>query len=586
VFKGPQGTLYGRNATGGAIVVETNAPTQEFGGDAGFDYGNFNYNKVHAVINLPISDTLAIRIAGQEQRSDGYSFNIVNGQRGDVPTDQDARIKIGWTPFSGFTAIYSLEYLSLIQDNSDGHERLHSPECLACTPGFPPASAGFYDITTQGYAHNGNRQTAHTLNLTWNLGPFVLNNVSGFRTLDTVNYDDNQLITDSGGFFSFVQQAGHTFTEDLYAKSQFQGPLNFLSGASYERDRQTIITDFAGFFFPPGVHNTNDVALNSYSVYADLYYDITPALKFTAGARYNEDKKSIEGTNNEPASLVFGTTGFSGSGRFPGTTPHAVLSYDAGTGYYYVSFSRGVRSGGFTTPAFTSPKPLGSEKLDSYEIGAKNRFLDNTVRTSAALFYGTYSDMQVLRIDPINGVVGSNAGKSRISGLEFDVTWEPVKSLDLTAGGTALHDYFLTYPNAVGYEPAPAGGAGLVAVTSNLAGTQLPRAPSFSGYVGADYTQGLSAGWTVTPSIVARYTNTYNFFPGGGGPLNLDRQSANTLTNGSLMVTDPSRKLSFGFWGANIGDVHYFSYASTNSYGAFYKPAQPRTFGVRFDYKF
>ena len=583
VFKGPQGTLYGRNATGGAIVIETGKPLlHKTEGSVLLEVGNFKTVRGQAVVNLPVSDTLAVRIAAQDTYRGGYGRDTVNGGRTYGISNQTIRGKLLWQPTPDFTAIYAIEYSNRVLRNPGQHQRLTAPACLACGIYGVTPTTGFYDSTMSGKPLDTVEWTAHTLDLTLTAGAFTIRNIASRRYQTLKNLQNNQSVADSSLFYSDVTEKGPTFTEDFYARSDFGGPLNLLVGASYERDRATLETILRGDAFA-GVggrlFNFNKVALDSYSIYGDLYYELAPGLKLTAGARYNVDKKRIQGMNDAPAALAFGVADFSNRKTFKETTPHAVISYESGSGYYYASFGRGARSGGFSTPAFGLPAALNSEQLDNYEIGAKNKFFDNRVSTNLAIFYGRYSDIQVLRVDPIRGIVAENAAKAELYGFEADVSVAVSDALHLSFGGAYVHNNFTSYPNAAIYALGPDGT--IIAATADLSDTPLPRSPRFSGYVAVDHMFNLANSWSLRPSAVVRYTSRYDFFAGAGGSLGLDKQKAMALVNGSIMLTDPSEQFSIGLFGSNLTNEKYFDYAATNTFGAYYNPALPRTYGIR-----
>jgi iron complex outermembrane receptor protein len=596
VLKGPQGTLYGRNATGGAILIQTADPTNEFEGKAALEYGRFDHVRAEGMINLPISDTLAVRFAGQRIWDDGYINDTVGDRDLGTVDSHLVRGKIRWQATPELTAIYSIEHSKQASNLYAQHQRLDGLLCMACTIyGVSPAR-GFYD-STQGYdPRNKVNYWAHTLRIDYEGEQFTVTSVTGYRDTHTKEFNEQ----DSMGpelLDAYVTEKGPTFTQDIYARTTFDSPLNFLVGGSYERDRNTLTSLLFGDQFGPlwSVSTTNKVSLDSYSVYAEAYYDLTSSLKLTVGGRYNVDDKKLRVANDANAALVFGTPGFEVSDKFKDLTPRIVLSYDAGDrGYYYVSYNRGAKSGGFSTPALTPPNALESEILDSFEIGAKNSFLDGTLTTSAAIFYGKYKDVQVQRVDALAGTVAAeNAAEAEPYGAELDVQWEPIADLNIGFGATYLHNEFTKYEDAAVFIPNPQTDPacapfcpGLVNGVEDLSDTRLPRSPKYSAYLSITYSFPVVAEWKLIPSAIARYSDDYDFLAGAGGPLRLDRQDSFTKVDATLTLSSPDDRTQIGAYVGNLTGEKYFDYAASSVFGAFYTPAAPRTYGVRVAQKF
>jgi len=586
VLKGPQGTLYGRNATGGAILVETNDPTDRLEGRIAAEYGRFDHAVGQAMINVPVSDTVSIRLAGKVETRGGWLRDFATGKDTGELDSQFVRAKIAWRPSPDFTAIYGMEYSHRSSIGFIPHEKLSAPLCTVCAISGVNPPDDFYSTTRTPVDRGTGRYFAQTLRLSATLGQFEINSITGLRTSNVRNIDDQEHMP----FFllaSDVVEKGPTFVQDLYVRTKMDGPLNILIGSSYERERATLDVKVIGAAVGTGLGTIQKAKIDSVSVYGDIYYDITPELKLTLGARYNHDHKQLSVDNDANSQAAYGFDQFALKKKFNDVTPHAILSYDGPGGYYYASYSRGAKSGGFSSPTFTPVDPLQSEKLDSFELGAKNHFLDGAIRTNAAIFYGRFTNIQVQLVDINAGtVVSQNAAKAELYGAEADIQWRVSSALDLAVGGTYLHNKFLNYSNAAVFVPAPEGSPGLVNGVEDLSGRRLPRSPRFSGYASIDYTGRMNSGWTAGASLVARYTSSFDFLAGAGGPLRLDRQGAYTKMDGSLSLTTPDEMTEFGVYMDNMLGQKYADFAATSAFGAYYVPAMRRTFGARISRKF
>lgn len=581
VLRGPQGTLYGRNATGGAVLVNTANPARELGGYASLDVGSFWRIRADAVANVPLSSTLAFRVAASRLTDDGYIHDLVNGGRVGKVSGKLIRAKLLWQPTSSFRALYTFEYSTRSEETNAKHQILSAPLCMACAIyGYTPPQDSFWSTTAGRPLPNSIKYAANTLDLSWNPGNISIRSVTGLR-FENVAGANEQDATPAPFFYSNpVREKGPTFTEDLYGRTHFRGPLNFLLGVSYEHDRTDLDTYLWGDLFAgvAPVFGRNLVKLTSFSAYGEAYYDFTPGLRLTVGGRYNVDRKSVVATNGPTAVLVFQTTGWSDHKTFKDFTPRAVLSYERGAGYYYLSYNRGAKSGGYATPSFTPISPLQSEHLDSFEVGAKNRFFGDQLRTSLAAFYGLYNNMQVQQVTAI-GIGAANAAKAKIYGAEAEIQWTPVERLNLSVGAAYLHARFTNYKNAAVFVVPSSPALGLANGVEDLSGTPLPHAPPFSGYAAADYSAVLGSGWMINPSMQARYSDKYYFLAGAGGPLQLDRQRRYLRVDAFLMFRNGQYEL--GPYVTNLTNAKYYDDVATGNYGAAYVAAAPRRYGVR-----
>lgn len=588
VLKGPQGTLYGRNATAGAIVATTNDPVQKFDGMVAAQAGRYGNVLVEGMLNVPLSDTLAFRVAARQTNNPAWRrFDPSIGGKAGAASNTTVRAKLGWKPGSDFDAVLSFEYGSLASNTYFAHQRLKAPLCAACQIYGVNPSDNFYDVTAGNEPKSTVQYNQTTLRLSYTGDSFDITSIFGYRHQNAKFYNE-QDHTIAPLLDAYVFATADTFTNDTYARTHFSGMLNFLVGFSYVYDKSSQWSYLFGDQFGPlvGVVNNNYTKLYSLSGYAEAYVNFTPEIRLTGGVRYTRDVKTIQSVADTAAQLAFGQGDFSGRRVFPQTTPRAVLSYDGDLGYYYISYNRGVKSGGWSTPTFStaSMDPVGAESLDSFEIGAKRSF--GPVRISLAAFYGKYSNIQVQHIDGVSGgPVFQNAASGKVKGVEGDIDWRVSSALNLSGGFTYLGSHFDSFHDAAVTVIAP-DGQSLTGGQEDLSGTRLPRSPRWSGYLTGDLTVPVSGDWTGRLSVTGRYTGEFDFLAGAGGPLRLDRQPEYLKLDANFAVTDPSQKTEVSVFVQNITNHKYFEYAATGTTGAFYTPAYPITFGGRVSRKF
>jgi iron complex outermembrane recepter protein len=612
VLKGPQGTLYGRNATGGAIVIQTADPTPDYGGHISVGYGNFDAFREEAVFNLPVGDTLAFRIATGIERHGGFLTNTEYGGKEGARDRSEFRIKALWDPTSNFSVLLKVDY----QDQNFEYERSQLVDGTG-----KPTNLGFYDTFQtplfQLIKGGGNRLNVwnELARVTYKADSFTVTNTTSYRVTRFESCNDNDNIyANLEVFCTFIEPGDpeiphgtgggsydETFTDELRGSTNFAGPLNLTAGVYYQDTNARFPAILEGELFGPlKPFFDNYSKLSAYSGFAEGYYEILPGLKLTAGGRYSIDDKSLRVVNNADVALAFGIppalvpVTFRQNARYSNFTPRAVLAYDMGNQNYYASYSKGFKSGGFTTPTELPQTPLRPEITEGYEIGAKLKFLENRMRLNSAVFFMRTKDVQVASVDEATGsVVQQNAAGAHASGFETELQVAATEQLTFQISGAYLHSRYTSYPNASVYANASVYGGSngfLASAQENLTGSPTPNSPDFTGSANATYAVKLSSDWSASVTIAESYTAAYDFDAGAGGPLGIDRQHAFGLTNLSGELT--KRRLTLSWYISNAFQKQYYDNIQTGAGlggpggGTYGVPALPRTYGGAIRYNF
>lgn len=596
VLKGPQGVLYGRNATGGAILLSTNAPsTEAFEGHIEAEGGTEDARRGEVVVNLPISSTLALRAAGSYEELGNYIDNV-----GNTPDSREgmggletlhARASLGWFPSDDTELIVAVDYNQL-EAPIIRLQRSTGTDCLTCVLFGDTPATDFFTTTLSDQDVPKTEATIVSIRFRHDFGDIEFVSTTSYQEGDNTSHADVDLTQTR--FFEFSNFDGQPFeawTQDFRIATQLDGPFNFTAGFSYLASEEGSSIEARGLALAalPGVPlETETVDTESFAGYLEFDYDFTERLRLTVGGRYTADERSYVQDTNIWASLAFGDglyLGDTGEVSFNSFTPRVVLSYDADWANFYASYNQGFKSGGYSvTNLGAPPVEVGPEEIDSYEVGVKGKFFEDRARFSLAYYHYEWDNMQVQVIDPGTGAsLLVNAAASSSDGVEGDL--QIAISKGLTVGGAfAWQDAsFNEFDNAPIFLR---GAVGFTQLSQDASGYQLPQAPEFSANVNARYEFQHESGWHASFSLFARYNSEYDFFPVAGGPLGFDRQDDYIVVNISGEVTPPGDSLSF-FWSvANLTDEEYSNQTGTTNFGVYELAARPRVFraGVRWSF--
>lgn len=604
VLRGPQGTLYGRNATGGAINVITRDPNfSDIDGQIVAETGNFGLAQIQAAGNIPISDTLALRVAGQIVDRDGFNTD----GSGDNKT-KSARAKLLWEPNEDLS-------LKLLFDISSigglGPGRVNRPaqfgnpwEGVAdrrITPALYPLkeiqpNPPFIDIDFW----------ALSAELNWDLGGATLTVLPAFRSVDV-----DSLVA-SRNFFNEIDLSDQYSLEARLAGDT--GRLNWVVGAFYFKE------DLSVFINNPALRESNNTGrtqifdipehdTEAWAVFGEATFSITDSLRVIGGLRYTEEDRTKVGT----------ITVFNVTNNVPG--PRSVLvanellavddiGWRTGLEYdlspdnlLYLTASRGFKSGGFDAPGID---PFGPEYLTAYTLGSKNRFGAITLNLEA--FVWKYTDQQVSFLGPNRlGTITfgtENAGSSTIKGASAEAS--------IPVFGRGRLDFSIEYLDATFDEfvfnttgaPVPAGtrrtdgclSGGSVGTLQvrDCSGLHLPNAPEFSGNARYTHDFVLPNGGELNFAASTNFSSRV-FLSAANFSSPFHRQEAYALFDASLMYTEPKAVWSIQAYIRNIGNRAVYYQASDNSNippftvqdrSATAAIGNPRTYGVRIQYNF
>ena len=589
VLRGPQGTLNGRNSLGGALNIVTAQPTKQEEFYASLEYGNYNELTTQAMANIPVNDEVQVRMAFMSVSHDGYRRNTAADVTVDEPNGDDAdtksgRVEIAFEPFSSFRGLVTLQYTNEggAGEISNNVPYVYLPNGALDTNLPPNINSQAFPSDTPPTQSLTERQVR--FNLAYDLETIEFTLLGGYDQMQfSHDADSSSAYNPPPSVFTFAaNEYPDTYNGEFRIASRGNGRLQWQAGFFAFGQISHLVSadaaplpdggwdDFFGF-----VYNTR---ASSRAGYAQASYQLTDALKLTAGARYTHDFKSESGYYGDLTGNISYSGPQYGSVSTSKTTYHLALDYDlTSASMVYAKYDTGYKAGGFNLGA-TTYQPA---TVTAYEVGSKNRFLNDTLQLNLAAFYDDYANEQVASFvtlpdgEPV--ALTENAGKSRIYGLEGDLIYKvPVVgtfnvSLDYL---NARYTYFLS--SADPSNPAETGNV-------QLAGNTPPQSPTWSARLGLEHVW-LINGATLTGRIQSKLQSSSNFsfynYPD-------TRQAPYTMSDALLTYAPAEGHWSVTAFVKNLENSVVFTNAEENeySYSYSYQFYAPRTYGVRLEYR-
>jgi len=456
VLRGPQGTLFGRNTIGGVINIRRTRPTGKLGVKAEVSYGSFGTFQGRAIVNAPLGDTLALKGFYFHNESDGFYRQSVTGQRRGGSKNDNFGASLLFTPSNDFNALLTVEKQN--QKFDVVNSNLAKTGEVFCA--FEPANECNRNATTDLYtvfgspAESSYNAPAATLELNGNLGDIKLTSVTGYReSKEDQTQDFDSSSTDL--YYTHRKQNYYQFSQELRGAGKLSDSFDYVVGGYYFKSKYNLFQSTRLFGFntaiTPDAADANPQSVTgkteSVAFFGDFNWAFADRFRLSFGGRWTQDKKQL--TNS------FKQTGLVGSGdaKFSKFTPKVGIDFRPNDDVMlYASWSRGYRSGGFSSRAATSTTastPFQPEVVDSYEGGAKLSALDRKLVFNIAGFVSKYKNLQQNTTIPGgptgNQTITSNVGSADIKGIEADLTARPVTGLTVRAAVGLLDSKFKNF---------------------------------------------------------------------------------------------------------------------------------------------
>lgn len=591
VIRGPQGTLYGRNATAGAVNVVTKDPAQVSAGYVKLTVGSFGLVGTEGAYTGSVSQNLSARIAFQTTDRGGYGKNQLTGEEIDNEHSFAVRAKLKFEPSSTTSFVLSAEYAH--QDDNNFVYHYMAPGKPGVVPVGPRIGGRVALDPRDTFADddqiNTRRFFSASATLTTELGFADLTSITAYRDSNT------EFVSDADGTdlqigTLHIDEIARQFSQEVRLNGEI-GAVKWLVGGFYFDEHIYARSTFDAVRAPnpallgrltQGLDFRGNFKTEAYAGFGQLDVELLDGLRASAGIRFSHEKKFIDQrgvvdlvTPFNPAVAPAYNQFQNTSASFDSTTPRLSIEYTlAPRVLLYATYSRGFKSGGFALSALGLP--VQPEQLTDYEAGLKSDLLDGRLRLNLAGFYYDYKNLQVQRI--VGGTaIQVNAASSKVKGLEAEFVAEPFEGLQLSGNASWLNSRFTEFLTE--------DSARLELGTLNLSGNQLPQAPEYVFNLAAQYSFTMPSG-ALTIRGEANWTDKV-FFSAYNRPE--VSQGAFSKFNVSIAY-EAQNGLSVSAFVRNIGNKRTISTEQVSG-GFFGFPIlgafdPPRTFGATLGYRF
>ena len=607
ILRGPQGTLYGRNATGGAISIVTKRPSVEPAAELMIGYGKFDEIHVSAYASAG-SEKIQASFAIEHINDDGFVYDLVQDKMNGANNTTTARAKLAFQPAENFELTLSGAY-ARSSDNSilmsqpiNGNTSARRLDPNGIFPSEPytvaQSFAPFLKIDTRNVA----------LTAKWETDAFDLTSISSYYYSRFLDASDSDASTPKAQGSVLIRQLSKSFYQEVYLTSAGGGNLDWIIGGVYyhdnskadpSRSEQSNLTAGPNFGVVSYISNYGKVQNDALAAYAQATWRFLPSLSLQLGGRYTREKKDLtdrrQETLNTRTNVTTIVTGVDSSKTWEKFTPSATLTFQPNRDInLYAKYGRGFKSGQWNATSIDNPA-VDPENVTQYELGAKLQPLP-WLRTNFAGYITKARGLQTTARNPdTNLIYVLNAASAEIKGFEVELSANPLDGLSLFSSFSYQDAKYTSFPNApvtfplMTTNPTPAAtcspGSGTPVggnrqAICDVSGNTLIRTPKTTFNFGGNYAIETESG---TIDIGGNAYHAGKAYADVGNKLaydpywDLSAQAAWTPENGRYTLT---------IWGENLTNKLRYISMLTSGTADVQVPARPRTYGVRFTMRF
>jgi iron complex outermembrane recepter protein len=611
VLRGPQGTLWGKNTTGGAINFISKKPSFTPDGYLKLDYGTNNDKTIEGAFGGPIrGEELAARGSFHYENSDGRFNNRYTGEQGGVIEDSGFRVQLLDEITPNLEALLGIHFRHYTNDGATATVTGTGVNG-AYRNGYIPDDS-ISSVATNAANTSDAKQNGVLLNLKWQLGKLTFTSISGYEDYiaSSQTDSDNTPLEISRGW---TDASSRQFSQEFRLASPREDRWNWVTGLHYFNE--TIDSDISGAKLPaaaaaisvpgnPSYNNTDfSHKTKSYAVFGSTTFNFTDDLAVTAGLRWTTEDKTLDWRRLSSANASFNNTAEwwrlnSVNGTLARATSNEDQSWDDWTWDVtpeykitnnlrtYARIAKGFRSGGYNTAATSQTaidQIVNPEYLTSYEIGLKSEWFEGRLNANVNVFKYTYEDIQVNVVGPLPTSQGAsvsylqNVKEGKASGAEFEIEALPIKDLHINASLGILNTKFTDFGVPGGFD-----NNGNATSVVDYSGNRFVRSPHYSGVLGVDYDIPLWTGGKLVLGTDWKYQSKQYYFTTNQNDKLLG-SSAYALGNARVSYVTADQKVTWTGYVKNISDKKYLNHALPGTAGATGDTSiwgDPRTVGV------
>ncbi len=575
VLRGPQGTLYGKNASGGVIHIITKDPTPELSGTLAATAIEQDEYRLDGTVSGPITESLTYRLTGSIVDDDGFSQNVFNGERVNNDESYSARGKLLWQPSEDLEFLWSSDYSERDCDCTALGVRsiLESPDQQALLDEQLPVvpSDSNQDVNNDQPALTEIEGQGHSLSVDWNIGSHVITSITAMRDWQSqsiVDLDNRPVNPLALSFPSPPKTEVEQFSQELRLASAPQDWGSYVIGAFYFNQDQDsgndTTTALLAPILPPVTRVTRtEVKNENVALFGEINYAFTQDWILTLGGRYTRDDLDFStvaiGTDN----LIFPAEGaVANDTQEDDFSPKIALQWDiTSSAMTYLSYVSGYKGPAFDTGIIAGGSFVAPETSDAWELGVKSTWLDNRLILNVALFFAEYQDFQAqasVDDDVTDMIPGSfilvNAGEVSTQGIEIELLSQPTDNWTIRGGFAYTDGSIDDYQDGNCSGPQKFRGE-CPTGAQDLSGGDLPYTPEWKFTLSTDYRIDFDA-FAMTLGMDLRSQDDVLY------ELSQDpntRQDAYTIVDARVALTDSKNRYKLSAFVKNVFDEDYAS---------------------------
>jgi len=593
ILRGPQGTLYGRNATGGAIRVVTRGVDDQLSGNLVGTVGDYDLRAASGTVNVPLSPTLGFRLTGLVRERNGYADNLDPSGVSELD-DRDVwtvRGKLRWDATERISALLTLQHTKQHDNFGNDIVDLSPPGWNTGIAEGGVSGESVDEVATAIDSKINDDETSADLRLDIDLARMDLVSITTYQDFDQDGSTDADGTSTAVIDAVRVPQKAHAFSQELQLLSNTDGPWRWITGLYFFKEAADfeILLDTLDGLVSEGDQRAKTTA---FAMFGQVGYELNSRWSLNVGARWSYEQKKATVVASKHTDDTLPAVPFENQADWRELTPSVTLIRSIEPGMLYATYARGFKSGGYNYPANSGALPLDPERLDMLELGWKTAFFAERLRVDGSVFYYDYENLQVTRApDEVTKLnVTENAADAEAYGMDLDVAWLPTDWLALTAGLSLLDSKYKNFDaSALVFNAVLEGNPnepGMSTTDFDAAGEDLLRAPKTSWFASAEVRAPLGR-WSAPVVVTYSWKDDYRFdFVADPSTQRLEQRSYGLLSARASLVT-PDERWSLSVWGNNLTDEDdYYMDIVADPAGIRGSHGAPRTWGLDVGFHF